>query len=149
MGGSGGGVGLHMGQTPGPGGVRQLRLTVHAEDYEQAVTFYRDTLGMPVELHVESEGGAEVMILDAGRATLELCNTAQVELIDQLEVGRRVSPKFRLALEVTDADGATTRAVESGAALVAEPTRTPWNSLNSRLETPGGIQLTLFEELGG
>ncbi|MDF2091507.1 VOC family protein [Knoellia sp. 3-2P3] len=138
-----------MGQAPSPDGVRQLRLTVHAEDYEQAVAFYRDTLGLPVELRVESEGGAEVMILDAGRATLELCNTAQVELIDQLEVGRRVSPKFRLALEVTDAAGTTTRAVESGAELVAEPTLTPWNSLNSRLETPGGIQLTLFEELGG
>ncbi len=89
------------------------------------------------------------MILDAGRATLELCNTAQVELIDEVEVGRRVSPKFRLALEVTDAEGATRRAVAAGGELVAAPTRTPWNSLNSRLETPGGIQLTLFEELGG
>ena len=138
-----------MGQTSAPDGVRQLRLTVHAEDYEQAVAFYRDALGMPVELHVERVAGAEVMILDAGRATLEICNTAQVELIDRVEVGRRVSPKFRLALEVTDADGTTARAVEAGAELVAEPTRTPWNSLNSRLETPGGIQLTLFEELGG
>jgi predicted enzyme related to lactoylglutathione lyase len=138
-----------MEQQTAPRGVSQLRLTVHAEDYEQAVAFYRDTLGMPVELHVESAGGAEVMILDAGRATLELCNTAQVELIDNVEVGRRVSPKFRLALEVTDAEGATRRAVAAGGELVAAPTRTPWNSLNSRLETPGGIQLTLFEELGG
>jgi hypothetical protein len=31
---------------------------------------------------------------------------------------------------------------------VAEPTRTPWNSLNSRLEAPGALQLTLFTELG-
>ena len=136
-----------MNQTPAPASVRQLRLVVHAEHFEEAVRFYRDVLGMPVELHVESEGGAEVMILDAGRATLELSNTAQVELIDRVEVGRRVSPKFRLALEVVDAGGTTTRAVEAGAELVAAPTRTPWNSLNSRLETPGGIQLTLFEEL--
>jgi catechol 2,3-dioxygenase-like lactoylglutathione lyase family enzyme len=138
-----------MGQTPEPGGVRQLRLVVHAEDFEEAVRFYRDVLGLPVALHVESEGGAEVMVLDAGRATLELSNTAQVELIDRVEVGRRVSPKFRLALEVTDTAGTTRRALEAGAELVAEPTRTPWDSLNSRLETPGGIQLTLFEELGG
>jgi predicted enzyme related to lactoylglutathione lyase len=138
-----------MEQETAPRGVSQLRLTVHVEDYEQAVAFYRDTLGMPVELHVESAGGAEVMILGAGRATLELCNTAQVELIDEVEVGRRVSPRFRLALEVTDAEGATRRSVAAGGELVAAPTRTPWNSLNSRLETPGGIQLTLFEELGG
>jgi predicted enzyme related to lactoylglutathione lyase len=127
--------------------VRQLRLVVLADDFDAALAFYRDVLGMPEAEAVSSPGG-RIAILDAGRATLELCNTAQVELIDRLEVGRRVSPKFRLALEVTDADGTTTRAVESGAELVAEPTRTPWNSLNSRLETPGGIQLTLFEELG-
>lgn len=138
-----------MNETAAPAGVRQLRLSVHADDYEAAVAFYRDTLGMPVELHVQSEGAAEVMILDAGRATLELCNTAQVELIDQVEVGSRVSPKFRLALEVADAEGATSRAAAAGAEIIAPPTRTPWVSLNSRLETPGGIQLTLFEERGG
>jgi predicted enzyme related to lactoylglutathione lyase len=137
-----------MGHTSAPGGVRQLRLAVHAEDYEAAVAFYRDTLGMPQELHVESEGGAQVMILDAGRATLEICNTAQVELIDQVEVGRRVSPHFRVALEVADAAAATGQAVSSGAELIAPPSRTPWHSLNSRLAAPAGVQLTLFEELG-
>lgn len=138
-----------MEEAPASPAVRQLRLIVQADDFEEAVRFYRDTLGLPMELHVESEGGAEVVILDAGRATLELSNREQVELIDRVEVGRQVSPKFRLALEVTDADGATRRAVEAGAQLVAEPTRTPWDSLNARLETPGGIQLTLFEELSG
>jgi hypothetical protein len=33
--------------------------------------------------------------------------------------------------------------------VVAAPTRTPWNSLNARLEAPAGLQLTLFTELGG
>jgi len=88
------------------------------------------------------------MILDAGRATLEICNTAQVELIDQVEVGRRVSPHFRVALEVADAAAATGQAVSSGAELIAPPSRTPWHSLNSRLAAPAGVQLTLFEELG-
>ncbi len=41
----------------------------------------------------------------------------------------------------------TTAAVEAGAELVAEPTETPWQSLNSRLEAPAALQLTLFEEL--
>ena len=35
----------------------------------------------------------------------------------------------------------------AGAEVIAEPTRTPWNSLNSRLEAPGDLQLTLFTEL--
>ena len=126
--------------------VRQLRLVVHAEDYEQAVTFFRDALGMPVAESYSGGGGAEVTILDAGRATLELSNTAQIELIDDVEVGRRVAPRFRLALEVEDCESATRTAIAAGATPVAPPTRTPWDSLNARMDAPGTIHLTLFEE---
>jgi len=41
----------------------------------------------------------------------------------------------------------TERLVGAGAALLAVPTETPWRSLNSRLEAPAGLQITLFEEL--
>jgi hypothetical protein len=88
-----------------------------------------------------------VVILDAGRATLELANHAQAEMIDNVEVGHRSSPKFRVAFEVVDSAGTTQRLVDSGATLVAAPRETPWRSLNSRLEAPGGIQMTLFQEL--
>jgi len=47
--------------------VRQLRLVVEATDFEEAVAFYRDALGLEVELDLESGGGAHVVILDAGR----------------------------------------------------------------------------------
>jgi len=127
--------------------VQQLRLVVEATDFEAAVTFYRDALGLEVEFDLESEGGAHVVILDAGRATLEISNQAQVDLIDSVEVGRRVSPHLRVAFEVDDAADATDRLVAAGATLVAAPTRTPWESLNSRLSAPAGLQLTLFEEL--
>jgi predicted enzyme related to lactoylglutathione lyase len=126
--------------------VRQLRLVVEAEDFEQAVAFYRDILGLPVELDLEGDGGEHVVILEAGRATLELSNPAQVAMIDEVEVGRRVAPRLRVAFEVDDATTATDRLVDAGAELVAPPTRTPWDSLNSRLEAPAGLQLTLFEE---
>jgi predicted enzyme related to lactoylglutathione lyase len=127
--------------------VRQLRLVVEAEDFEQAVAFYRDVLGLPVELDLEGEAGEHVVILEAGRATLELSNPAQVAMIDEVEVGRRVAPRLRVAFEVDDATTATDRLVDAGAELVAPPTRTPWDSLNARLEAPAGLQLTLFEEL--
>lgn len=129
-------------------GVRQLRLVVHASDYEQALTFFRDVLGMPVAEAYAGEGGAEVTILEAGRATLELANDAQVAFIDEVEVGQRVAPRFRVALEVDDCAGAAARAEEGGATPVAPPTRTPWASLNARFDAPGGIHLTLFEEQG-
>ena len=132
-----------------PGRVLQMRLVVEAPDYERAVAFYRDVLGSPEELVVEGEKGEKVTILDVGRATLEISNPAQVAMIDDVEVGRRVSPQLRVAFEVADAKTVTRELVEGGAELIAEPTVTPWDSLNSRLSAPAGLQITLFEELGG
>ncbi|TCC04216.1 VOC family protein [Kribbella soli] len=126
--------------------VEELRLVVTVDDYDAAVAFYRDALGLP-ERESYTTGDAQVMILEAGRATLEIANTAQAEYIDEVEVGRRVAGKFRVALEVSDSAETTTRLADAGAQVIADPVRTPWNSLNARLETPGGIQLTLFTEL--
>ena len=128
--------------------VRQLRLVVHATDYDQALAFFRDVLGMPTAEAYSGPGGAEVTILDAGRATLELANDAQVDYIDEVEVGRRVAPHFRVALEVDDCAAATATAVDGGAKPVAPPTLTPWNSVNARFDVPGEVHLTLFEEQG-
>ena len=127
--------------------VLQMRLVVEAEDYEQAVRFYRDVLGLPQEAAFEGEGGAQVAILDAGRATLEIVNPAQRRMIDKVEVGRQVAGKYRVAFEVADSTAATDQAVAAGAELIASPTETPWHSLNSRLAAPAGLQITLFQEL--
>ena len=129
------------------GRVLQMRLVVEAPEYEQAVVFYRDVLGAPEELVVEGDQGERVTILDMGRATLEIANPAQVAMIDDVEVGRRVSPRLRVAFEVTDANGVTGDLVRGGAELLAEPTVTPWRSLNSRLSAPADLQITVFEEL--
>lgn len=133
--------------TSHPGRVLQLRLVVEATDYDEAVAFYRDVLGAPTELYVDSGEGAQVTILDMGRATLEISSPEQVELIDRVEVGRRVSPRLRVAFEVADAVRVTDELVEGGADLIAAPTETPWRSLNSRLHAPGDLQITLFQEL--
>jgi predicted enzyme related to lactoylglutathione lyase len=129
-----------------PRTVKQLRLVVEAEDFDTALAFYRDVLGLPVEFATQ-DADAKVVALRAGRATLELVNPAQRRLIDQLEVGHEVSRKFRVAFEVDDSAAATERLVAGGAELLAPPTRTPWGSLNARFEGPGGLQLTLFQEL--
>lgn len=124
-----------------------MRVVVEAEDYDAAVSFYRDVLGLPEQAAFEGEGDARVVILGAGRATLELANPAQKRMIDDVEVGRPVSPKIRVAFEVTDADGTTRALAEAGATVIAPPTETPWRSLNSRLSAPAGLQITLFQEL--
>jgi catechol 2,3-dioxygenase-like lactoylglutathione lyase family enzyme len=127
--------------------VAQMRLVVQVDDYDEAVRFYRDVLGASEELQVDGADGERVSILDVGRATLELSNRAQVEMIDTVEVGRRVSPRLRVAFEVADVEEATDRLAAGGAEVVARPVRTPWNSLNARLEGPADLQLTLFQEL--
>jgi predicted enzyme related to lactoylglutathione lyase len=125
----------------------QLRVVVEAEDYEAALAFYRDVLGLAEEDAFEGPGGARVAILDAGRATLELANPAQKRMIDEVEVGRPVAPHIRLAFEVTDTAATTEALVAAGADLVAPPTETPWRSLNARLDAPAGLHITLFQEL--
>ncbi|MEQ8842061.1 MAG: VOC family protein [Acidimicrobiales bacterium] len=127
--------------------VRQLRVVVEADDYLAAVAFYRDVLGLEQSAAFSGDGDAQVTILEAGRATLEIANRAQVDLIDDVEVGRRVSPHIRLAFEVDDARSATTALTTAGAELGADPVETPWRSLNARLSAPAGLQLTIFEEL--
>lgn len=123
-----------------------MRLVVEADDYKGAVRFYGDVLGAAEEFQLHGDGGARVTILDVGRATLEISSPEQVDMIDRVEVGRRVSPRLRVAFEVADARDVTNHLVRAGAELLAPPTRTPWGSLNSRLNAPGGLQITIFEE---
>ena len=136
-----------MSEDTRPAPVRQLRLVIQADDFEAAVAFYRDALGLTEEAAFEGEGDARVMILDAGRATLEIANPAQVRMIDGIEAEGRPSARMRVAFEVADAQTATDELVDAGATLVAAPRETPWRSLNSRLDAPAGLQVTLFQEL--
>jgi uncharacterized glyoxalase superfamily protein PhnB len=131
--------------------VSQLRIVLETDDFEAALRFYRDVLGLPEQASYEGDGGARVAILSVPSATLELANRAQVEMIDEVEVGRPVSRpstlSVRVAFEVQDASAVTERLAAGGAEVLAPPTRTPWNSLNARLEAPGGMQITAYQEL--
>ncbi|HZI96872.1 MAG TPA: VOC family protein [Actinomycetales bacterium] len=123
-----------------------MRLAVTATDYDEALHFYRDVLGL-TELADFSSDSGRVVLLDAGRATIEIIDARQADYIDEVEVGRRVAGHVRVAFEVADSREVTDRLADAGARVIAEPTVTPWNSLNSRLEGPAGLQLTLFTEL--
>ena len=128
--------------------VLQMRLVVEADDYDEALRFYRDVLGLRQTEAYEGEGGARVAILEAGRATLELANPAQKRMIDEVEVGRAgVAPKYRVAFEVRNTAAVTDELVDAGAELIAPPVETPWRSLNARLGAPAGVQITIFQAL--
>jgi predicted enzyme related to lactoylglutathione lyase len=124
-----------------------MRLIVEAEDFEAAVAFYRDALGLPEQAAFSGGGEARVAIFEAGRATLEISSPAQVEMIDRAEVGRPVAPRLRVAFEVDDAAAATARLAAAGAEVLGGPAETPWRSLNARLAGPEDAQITIFQEL--
>ena len=127
-----------------PPAVHELRLCVTTPDYDEALRFYRDVLGLPVRANWSSPNG-RVTLLEAGAATLELADPAQAAFIDEVEVGRRVAGHIRVAFGVADARATTEALAMAGATVIADPRKTPWGSLNARLDAPGGLQLTLFQ----
>lgn len=128
------------------GAVRELRLALTVEDFPRALRFYRDSLRLPV-LQSWEQGAARGAVLGAGRATLELLSPEQAELIDRVEVGARVAGPVRVALAVADSAATADALVSAGAERLGEPVVTPWSHRNVRLETPDGLQLTLFTVL--
>lgn len=124
-------------------GVTELRVALTVADFAEAVAFYRDALGLTELADWSSEDG-RVIVLEAGRATLELMDEAQAETVDRIEAGRRVSGTVRLALEVADSGATAERLVAAGADRVAPPVITPWGDRNARVRAPDGMQLTLF-----
>lgn len=122
--------------------VRELRVALTVDDYEQALAFYRDALGLPV---VDDWGNGAV--LDAGRATLEVLSPQAAEHADEVEVGERVAGPVRLALEVEDSAATAETLTAAGAERLGEPVVTPWSHRNVRVLAPDGMQLTLFTVL--
>jgi methylmalonyl-CoA/ethylmalonyl-CoA epimerase len=123
----------------------EFRVVLTVPDFDQAVALYRDALGLEQLADWSGEDG-RVILLDGGRATLELFDERQAESVDRIEAGRRVSGPVRLALEVADLDGTTDRLVGAGAQTEASPVVPPWGGRNARLRAPDGMQLTLFSE---
>ena len=123
--------------------VTELRVALTVQEFDQALAFYRDVLGLEQAADWSSEDGRAVA-LDAGRATLELFDDAQAEAVDAIEAGRRVSGTVRLAVKVADSEDTARRLVAASAAPVAPPVTTPWGDRNARVQAPDGMQLTLF-----
>ena len=128
--------------------VTELRLAITVDDFGEALAFYRDALGLEMRDMWVAEGSRGAL-LEAGRATLELFDEGQAAMVDELEVGRRVAPKYRVALQVADSTAKADELEAAGAKRIAGPVETPWHDVNVRLEAPDGTQLTLFTPAHG
>lgn len=122
----------------------ELRVAVTTSDYDRLVKFYCEGLGIEPTA-IWSNGQGKGLVLDMGKATLEIFDEAQAEIVDGLEAGKRVSGPIRFALQVPNLDAAMERFLAHGAVLVHEPVLTPWGDRNVRMQDPDGMQITLYE----
>lgn len=125
--------------------ILELRVALTAKDYEKITRIYSDGLGLqPSQFWNNGQGRA--LVLDIGKATLEIFDEKQAETIDQIETGQRVSGQIRFAFQVPDLQAAIERLLTHGAVLVHPPVLTPWGDYNARLQDSDGMQITLFQK---
>ena len=124
--------------------ILELRVALTTDEYDKLAGFYLDGLGLePSQTWPEDQGRA--LVLDLGRATLEVFDEKQANTVDKLEVGRRISGKIRFALQVPNLDAAIERLSSYGAKLVHPPVDTPWGDRTVRFQDPDGMQITLYQ----
>jgi len=124
--------------------VMELRVALTTEAFDRLRSFYCDGLGLePDQVWPEDQGRA--LVLDMGKATLEVFDEKQAQTIDQIEVGRRISGQIRFAFQVPDLNAAMQRLQAQGATLVHSPVVTPWGDQNVRFQDPEGMQITLYQ----
>ena len=122
----------------------ELRVALTTEAFDRLRSFYCDGLGLePDQVWPEDQGRA--LVLDMGKATLEVFDEKQAQTIDQIEVGRRISGQIRFAFQVPDLNAAMQRLLGHGATLVHSPVVTPWGDQNVRFQDPEGMQITLYQ----
>ncbi len=124
--------------------VLEMRVALTTNDFDQLKKFYCDGLGLEPTQFWDNDQGRSV-VLDLGRATLEIFDESQAQTVDEIEAERRISGQIRFAFQVPDLIKAMEKLLEEGALLVHEPVITPWGDYNVRLQSPDGIQITLFQ----
>jgi lactoylglutathione lyase len=126
---------------------RELRFAFVFDHYDAALHLFRDVLGLETVLDLDHEAGRGV-ILKVPSATLEVFDRDQGNHVDDVEVGRRLGERVRIAIKVTELAAASAEVEKAGASPVADPVVTPWGDRNQRFATRDGVQLTLFQEPG-
>ena len=123
---------------------RELRFAFTFDDYEAALRLFRDVFELETIMDLDAEGVRGV-ILRVPSATLELFDRAQGRLVDDIEVGRPLEQRVRIAVNIDDLDEATAAVMTTGTEPQAKAVDTPWGDRNRRFKTSDGLQLTLFQ----
>ena len=123
---------------------KEVRISLTADDFAKAIAFYTEVLGLNVTNDWTTPQG-RCIVLSVEKATIEIIDNDQADLIDAVEVGRRVAARVRLAFQFPNVQSAVDRARTAGAQVLHDPVVTPWKDINARLVDPDGMQTTLFQ----
>ena len=123
---------------------REVRFCFVIDDYEAAAHLYRDVFGLEVLIDLDEQGGRGV-ILKVPAATLELVDAEHGGMVDDVEIGRRLGERVRIAVKVDGLEAAGRIVADTGAEAMAAPVETPWGNRNQRFRAKDGMQLTLFQ----
>ncbi|MDQ3510048.1 MAG: VOC family protein [Actinomycetota bacterium] len=127
--------------------IKELRVAITADDFDAARRFYGEGLGLPVADEWSGESGNGV-IFSAPDTTVEILDRRQSEFVDEVEAKGHASGHVRLAVEAGDVGETAAALRDAGARMVGgTAVETPWGDMNARLETPDGLQITLFHPI--
>ena len=113
------------------------------EDFEAAVRFYKDTLGLEVEVH--HDGYADVTLQGVLHFGIWSRAEAAKATYGSADAAERVPLGFTVGFEVDEVCAAEKRLVDAGIDVV-QPTKTePWGQVTSRFLTPGGAFCEIAE----
>jgi catechol 2,3-dioxygenase-like lactoylglutathione lyase family enzyme len=129
--------------------ISEMRLIIECADWDQAIAFYRDALGLRQIQGYQGDTEAQ-MILDVGRATIELVHPElpKIDSGKSAELSAPPVPKVRLAFRTSRAQAVIERLEEVGAERVEGPKLNSSETLNVRLTAPDHMPITVFRPLG-
>lgn len=122
--------------------LRLIVVRVFVRDWERAIRFYTETLGIALASRHDAFGWAE---LDTGEAKLALERVAAGDAEHEALVGRFLG----VSLAVADVHAAHDRLVAAGVEFLEPPARMPWGGVLAHLRDPDGNVVTLVGAAGG
>jgi catechol 2,3-dioxygenase-like lactoylglutathione lyase family enzyme len=114
---------------------------VHVSDLDQAVSFYRDVLGFPLQLDARQFGWMEVGPKEP------LCKIGLTSRLSS-DAAQRADRSTGIILEVDDMDRFFERLKSLGIRFTREPTKSPWGGVVADFLDPDGNEIEAVYDPG-
>lgn len=130
--------------------VHELRIALTVDDFEQAVAFYRDALGLTVRTDVANGGFRWVTLGSDAQPGLDIVlsephagrSAADGDALQGLLVKGALGP---VVFATDDLDAAFERARATGAEVLQEPVEQPWGPRDAAFRDPSGNTVRLSQ----